>query len=100
MRRFTGTPRTLVTLAALFAIVAGCSSSDTTATTTTATTAVETPDFPISPIEWAPCEDDDVDVDVLAEHVQRASELIELCRDRIGKAKLRIEEVVSAVDAE
>jgi exodeoxyribonuclease VII small subunit len=45
-------------------------------------------------------EDDDVDVDVLAEHVQRASELIELCRDRIGKAKLRIEEVVSAVDAE
>jgi exodeoxyribonuclease VII small subunit len=40
-------------------------------------------------------EDDDVDVDVLAEHVQRASELIELCRERIGKAKLRIEEVVA-----
>jgi exodeoxyribonuclease VII small subunit len=45
-------------------------------------------------------EDDDVDVDELAERVQRASELIELCRERIGKAKLRIEEVVSAVDAE
>jgi exodeoxyribonuclease VII small subunit len=45
-------------------------------------------------------EEDDVDVDELAEHVQRASELIELCRERIGKAKLRIEEVVSAVDAE
>ncbi len=45
-------------------------------------------------------EDDDVDVDVLAEHVQRASELIELCRERIGKAKLRIEEVVSTVDTE
>jgi exodeoxyribonuclease VII small subunit len=45
-------------------------------------------------------EEDDVDVDELAERVQRASELIELCRERIGKAKLRIEEVVSAVDAE
>ena len=39
-------------------------------------------------------EEDDVDVDELAERVQRASLLIELCRERIGKAKLRIEEVV------
>ena len=45
-------------------------------------------------------ESDDVDVDVLAEHVKRASELIELCRDRIGKAKLRIEEVVAQIDAD
>jgi exodeoxyribonuclease VII small subunit len=45
-------------------------------------------------------ESDDVDVDVLAEHVKRASELIELCRDRIGKAKLRIEEVVAHIDAD
>ena len=43
-------------------------------------------------------ESDDVDVDALAEHVQRASQLIELCRERIGKAKLRIEEVVSQLD--
>lgn len=43
-------------------------------------------------------ESNDIDVDVLAEHVQRASELIELCRDRIGKAKLRIEEVVAQID--
>jgi exodeoxyribonuclease VII small subunit len=43
-------------------------------------------------------EDDDVDVDELAERVQRASELIELCRERIGKAKLCIEEVVSSVN--
>jgi exodeoxyribonuclease VII small subunit len=43
-------------------------------------------------------ESDDVDVDALAEHVQRASQLIELCRDRIGKAKLRIEEVVTQLD--
>jgi exodeoxyribonuclease VII small subunit len=45
-------------------------------------------------------ESDDVDVDVLAEHVKRASELIELCRDSIGKAKLRIEEVVAHIDAD
>jgi exodeoxyribonuclease VII small subunit len=43
-------------------------------------------------------ESDDVDVDALAEHVQRASQLIELCRERIGKAKLRIEEVVTQLD--
>ena len=41
---------------------------------------------------------DDVDVDQLSEHVQRAAELIELCRERIGSAKLRIEEVVGALD--
>jgi exonuclease VII small subunit len=39
-------------------------------------------------------------VDVLAEHVKRASELIKLCRDRIGNAKLRIEEVVAQIDAD
>jgi exodeoxyribonuclease VII small subunit len=45
-------------------------------------------------------EEEDVDVDELAERVQRASMLIELCRERIGKAKLRIEEVVSAVEVD
>ena len=45
-------------------------------------------------------ESNDVDVDVLAENVKRASELIELCRDRIGNAKLRIEEVVAQIDAD
>ena len=40
-------------------------------------------------------EDEDVDVDTLAEKVQRAAELIELCRERIAAAKLRIEEVVA-----
>lgn len=43
-------------------------------------------------------EEDDVDVDALAEQVQRASELIELCRSRIGTAKLRIEEVLARAD--
>ena len=45
-------------------------------------------------------ESDDVDVNELAEHVQRASQLIELCRERIGNAKLRIEEVVSQLEAD
>ena len=45
-------------------------------------------------------EDNDVDVDKLAAHVQRASQLIELCRDRIGNAKLQIEEVVKGLAKE
>jgi exodeoxyribonuclease VII small subunit len=43
---------------------------------------------------------DDVDVDQLSTHVQRADELIELCRERISSAKLRIEEVVGALKDE
>ncbi len=45
-------------------------------------------------------ESDDVDVDKLAAHVQRASHLIELCRDKIGNAKLQIEEVVKGLAKE
>ncbi|NDE58302.1 MAG: exodeoxyribonuclease VII small subunit [Acidimicrobiia bacterium] len=40
----------------------------------------------------------DVNVDVLAARVQRASELIRLCRDRIGTARSRIEDVVGGLD--
>ena len=40
----------------------------------------------------------DVDVDVLASRVERASELIRLCRDRIGNAKLQIDNVVSGLE--
>ena len=40
----------------------------------------------------------DVDVDVLASRVQRASELIRLCRDRIGNAKLQIDNVVNGLE--
>ena len=43
-------------------------------------------------------EDEDVDVDTLAEQVKRAAELIESCRERIGAAKLRIEEVEANAD--
>ena len=37
----------------------------------------------------------DVDVDVLAAQVKRAAELIAFCRDRIGSARLQIEQVVA-----
>jgi len=37
----------------------------------------------------------DVDVDVLAAQVQRAAALIAFCRDRIGNARLHIEQVVA-----
>lgn len=37
----------------------------------------------------------DVDVDVLAANVQRAATLIAFCRERIGSARLQIEQVVA-----
>ncbi len=43
----------------------------------------------------ATLERSDVDVDVLAAKVQRAAALIGLCRDRIGRARLQIEQVVA-----
>lgn len=42
----------------------------------------------------------DVDVDVLAERVERASQLIRLCRDRIGNARLQIDGVVNGLGGE
>jgi exodeoxyribonuclease VII small subunit len=46
----------------------------------------------------ADLERSDVDVDVLAAKVQRASALIAFCRDRIGNARLQIEQVVATLD--
>jgi exodeoxyribonuclease VII small subunit len=48
----------------------------------------------------AQLERSDVDVDVLAAQVKRAAELITFCRDRIGSARMQIEQVVAdlAVD--
>jgi len=37
----------------------------------------------------------DVDVDVLATQVKRAAALIGFCRDRIGNARMQIEQVVA-----
>jgi exodeoxyribonuclease VII small subunit len=43
-------------------------------------------------------EGDAVDVDRLGERVARAAVLIRLCRDRIGAARLQIEQVVTELD--
>ena len=43
-------------------------------------------------------ESSDVDVDRLADRVARASELIAVCRRRIGTARLRIDEVIADLD--
>jgi exodeoxyribonuclease VII small subunit len=40
----------------------------------------------------------DVDVDDLAQKVQRAAVLIRFCRERIGSARLQIEEVITELD--
>jgi exodeoxyribonuclease VII small subunit len=39
----------------------------------------------------------DVDVDVLAAQVQRAAALIAFCRDRIGNARMQIEQAVAGL---
>ncbi|MGA0238690.1 MAG: exodeoxyribonuclease VII small subunit [Acidimicrobiales bacterium] len=43
-------------------------------------------------------EDDALDVDVLAAKVERASDLIQICRDRIGAARVQVERVVASLD--
>jgi exodeoxyribonuclease VII small subunit len=43
----------------------------------------------------AELERDNVDVDRLATQVQRAAQLIRLCRERIGNARVQIEQVVT-----
>ena len=43
-------------------------------------------------------EDDNIDVDVLAAKVERAAELIRLCRGRIRAAQLSVEEIVADLD--
>ena len=43
-------------------------------------------------------EDDALDVDVLATKVERASTLIQLCRDRIGAARVQVEKVVASLE--
>ena len=43
-------------------------------------------------------DDADVDVDVLAERVARAAELIALCRERISATRLEVERIVAQLD--
>ncbi len=44
-------------------------------------------------------DDDRLDVDALAEKVQRASHLVALCRERVTGARLAVEDVVTDLDA-
>lgn len=44
-------------------------------------------------------EGDDLDVDVLAERVKRASELIKLCRARIARAQADVDTIVVDLEA-
>ena len=44
-------------------------------------------------------ERDDLDVDVLAARVQRASELIKLCRGRIARAQADVDRVVTDLES-
>ena len=48
----------------------------------------------------AELERSDVDVDVLAERVKRAVDLIGFCRARIGNARMQIEQVVADLGAD
>lgn len=43
-------------------------------------------------------ERDDVDLDVLAEKVARAAELIQLCRARIERTELQVKSIIDALD--
>ena len=43
-------------------------------------------------------EGDDLDVDVLADRVRRASELIKTCRERITRAESELEGIVTDLD--
>ena len=44
-------------------------------------------------------ERDDLDVDVLATRVQRASELIQLCRGRIARAQADVDRIVTDLES-
>lgn len=44
-------------------------------------------------------ESSEIDVDRLADRVRRAAVLIELCRNRIGDARLQIDTVVAQLEA-
>ena len=43
-------------------------------------------------------EDDNIDIDVLAGKVERASQLIRLCRDRISSARTQVDRIVADLE--
>lgn len=46
----------------------------------------------------AQLEDDQLDIDHLADHVARAAVLVSLCRERLDAAKMRVTEIVADLD--
>jgi exodeoxyribonuclease VII small subunit len=46
----------------------------------------------------ATLDDDRLDIDVLADQVARAAELIAVCRERISVARLRVDQIVADLD--
>ena len=44
-------------------------------------------------------EAEDIDIDVLATKVERAAELIRVCRGRINDAEVRVKEIVAGLDS-
>ena len=46
----------------------------------------------------ADLEDDGIDIDLLAEKVERATVLIRLCRDRIAAARVQVDRVVADLE--
>jgi|GEM_PF-72466 len=45
-------------------------------------------------------DDDRIDIDVLSERVERAAQLIAICRSRIGTAQARVAEVVATLETD
>jgi len=46
----------------------------------------------------AELDDDNIDIDVLSERVERAAELIAVCRNRIGSAQERVSQIVETLE--
>ncbi len=44
-------------------------------------------------------EDEDLDIDLLASRVERASHLIRVCRDRIVGARMSVERIVATLES-
>lgn len=48
----------------------------------------------------AELDDDELDIDVLSERVERAADLIAICRNRISAAQERVAEIVDHLDTD
>ena len=45
-------------------------------------------------------EDEEIDIDELAEELQKASELLELCRAKIRKAEVEVTQIVASLEVD